>query len=113
MYTADYAARIAGPIQGASIGGTRPDDAECPRAESHLEMGVSQARKLHAQLVELEHTLIRLIEKIEGPAPQNTRCEEKDQDPPGLLGQLAQAQNRSMQTLERMMQATEHLQGLL
>ena len=89
------------------------DEPECPRAQSHLEARVSQARRLRAQLYELEQGLIRLIEKVEGPFPHNAGCEEKDQAPPGLLGQLHVAHDDCEKTFHRMMQATEHLHDLL
>ena len=89
------------------------DEPECSRSESHLERGVSQARRLSAQLYELERALIRLIEKVDGPIPHNGKCEEKDQDPPGLLGQLHAAHDNCEKTFHRMMQATEHLHDLL
>ena len=89
------------------------DEPECPRAQSHLEARVSQARRLHGQLCALEQTLIRLIEKINGPIPHTDRCKETDQDPPGLLGQLHVAHDDCEKTFHRMMQATEHLHDLL
>ena len=94
-------------------------NSERPRVESHLEARVSQARRLHAQLYALEQTLIRLIEKVNGPIPHNGGCEEKDQDPaqdqdsPGLLGQLYVVHDNCEKTFYRMMQAADHLHELL